>query len=52
MGADSVLALIVDDFLDCGIARHHLLLDFVIAECESLEEVEWVLQFLDQALGE
>lgn len=52
MRAESVLALIVDDFLDCGVARHHFLLDLVIAKGQPLEEGERVLQFLNQALGE
>ena len=52
MGAESVLALIVDDFLDGGIAGHHFLLDLVVSEGEALEEGERVLEFLDEALGE
>lgn len=52
VGAESVLAFVVNDFLDGGIAGHHFLLDFVVAEGEALEEGERVLEFLDEALGE
>jgi hypothetical protein len=48
--AESILALIVDDLLDSGIAGHHLLLNLIIPEGEAFEEAGGILQFLQHAL--
>jgi hypothetical protein len=50
VGAESIFPLVIDDFLDSGIARHHFFLDFVVAEGQAFEEIDRLLQFLDHTL--